>query len=104
MTRRIAEATAGGMSADEAFELAMKEEGLSAPSTKTDTDALHSATLDESLETLFQVPNSYEEARETKFDETELGEHAYDLDAATCLWQKTMLGWLEKSDVGGLLI
>ncbi len=75
MTRRIAEATAGGMSADEAFELAMKEEGLSAPSTKTDTDALHSATLDESLETLFQVPNSYEEARETKFDETELGEH-----------------------------
>lgn len=33
MTRRIAEATASGMSVDEAFELALQEEGLSMPNT-----------------------------------------------------------------------
>ncbi len=38
MTRRIAECTAGGMSANEAFELAMQEEGLPIPEQNTTSE------------------------------------------------------------------
>ncbi len=65
MARRIAEATAQGMPADEAFELAMEEEGLSIPAIEHDDDAAQLATFDESAEASFQTPSPYDETRES---------------------------------------
>lgn len=68
MARRIAEATAAGMSIDDAFEQAMQEEGLSVPRRETD---YQDETVNESVEsaepwTESLPPHPFDEASEAQ--------------------------------------
>lgn len=75
MVRRIAEATARGMSTDEAFRLAMSEEGLQIPGASDVSDADGSFNENifaggETEETSYAaVPDSWEEADEADFNQ-----------------------------------
>lgn len=66
MTRRITEATASGLSVDEAFELAMQDEGFQTPSHDTNdrTDPVIEETTSEEPWLESVPPHPFDEARE----------------------------------------